>query len=404
MPIVDPDDYEEPAAPAQVQIAAPTFRSVTVDNVVTPVPQLLTAIEGMPWKVRYFSRVLGADDSVGGQGPSTPSVQQQYREIRNLELRVQQDLTPSQDPQTQAMTYAGASVMYPFIVPNTGDMFVADLNDGRQGIFQLTLTTKKSIYRQACHEIEYKMIDFVHTVDDVRLADLLGKVIKSFEFVRDFIAYGQNPLVFEDDFEHLQYLRRNYRTILDTYLRSFYSREYDTILVPGQPFVTYDPYLTKAVLSFFETTDGATMYRARELNIDDDQAARATQLWSALLNRDARLMSEAFTQVGLVSAMSYANEPRFDGIAFSGVQYVVYPVDAMLTVDYNTLPTPKLVGGQAIVMGPQNLSMAQYLLEHPPIIADDLTPDEEEEEPTPDPEPEPDPQDPPVEDLSLIHI
>lgn len=367
MPILDPDDSVAPAKDATIQIASPTYKGIAVDSTQVPVSRLLTSIEGMPWTVTYFSQVLGSDSSTVGQGVSTPASQQQYRQIKNLEIRVQSALQASQDPATKEISNTGSSLMFPFVVPNEGDMFLADVGDGREGLFQVTTVNRRSIYRQTCHDIEYKMVSFTRE-GDVRVRDLLEKTIKTFYFVREFITYGQNPLLFEAEHDHYRYFKFQNRQILSGYLKSFYSQEFDTIIVPGQSFITYDPYLMRAINSLFETIDGPQMYRARCLNVDDDEVCQATSIWDVIRQRDMVMMDAAFKKFGAVDANSFTWEPLFNGICFSGVQKVIYPQDAVLSVDYKRISRVKSATATVLSPGPNSMTMQAIEDDRPQLV------------------------------------
>jgi hypothetical protein len=365
MPIVDPDDSAPPAPkPSPPQVAVPTYRGVTVDTKVVAVSDLLTHVQGSSWTVNYYSQVLNADNAPAGQGLGTNPVNQQYRLIRGMEFKVNTPLTASQDPESKVMTYEGSATIYPFVIPNEGDMFLADIGDGREGIFQITATRRLSIQKQTCHEVDYTLKNY--STEQLR-GDLDIKTIERFQYDRDFLNYGQNPLLFEEEYQIVQWLRRRIRDMLETYLKSFFSREYATLLVPGQPKPTYDHFLTQAVLSYFTTFDSHELRNIRIMNVEEDYALRATQVWDAITRRDPLLMRQCFTQVGKVWHYEFDVDPMMEGIHHSGIKEVIYPLDPILTVDYNQVSPPKLVSGSPIVTAPVDMRSVGDFLNAKPI-------------------------------------
>lgn len=353
MPIVeDNDDVVVPPVPAIVQIAVPDYKGVTVDTKAEPVENLLTHVEGSSWVVQYYSQVLGTDSATAGQNQTVSGVFQQYTLIKDMELKVNTPLSTSQDPQSKQMVVRGAATVYPFVTPNTGDMFLADLGGGKEGIFQITTSERKSVFRQTVHQIEYQLID---TSPGNRLADLNTKTVRKLFYDRDFHNHGQNPLLFEEEYEIKNFLRRHYKEMVSRYFRAFFSREFKTMLMPGQNPVVYDPFLVHAITNFFDTWDSEEAQHVREYNRDEDDALRSMQIWDMLKQRDITLIKDCFVEYGTVSALQFSIQPLLYSIYHSGLGSVIYPVDPLLTVDYIQIKNPKLVDTTGLKPAPEEM-------------------------------------------------
>jgi len=345
-PIIDPKeeskDIIKAAAPV---IAAPEYRGVTVDTRYVPSAGLLTHVEGSSWSVNYYSQVLDKDSALAGQNVNRHAIYQQYRLIRGFELKVTSPLTTSQDTGGRSMIMTGVANVYPFVIPNEGDMFLADIGDGREGVFKVTITDRKSIFKETVHTVEYQLIDY--STEDKR-ADLNSKTIQTLIFVKDFLQYGQNPLMQEEEYVLLDELQNNYVGMAAKYFKSFTSNEYKTLLVPGQPIPVYDHFLTNAVMSSFTTYDAPEIRTVRRLNCDGDDVMKTTTIWDVLRNRDKKLLKYAIRQVGLVSARTFEKNPMLEGIYHSGIHYVVYPKDPQLNVDYQIKYLEKTLATQEL--------------------------------------------------------
>lgn len=360
MPLINPKDDDVVAPlPSPVQIAKPEYKGVTVDTTMVPLSSLLTHVEGSSWTVNYYSQVLDRDSDTAGQGLGTNPVHQQYRLIRQMELKVTSPLTMSQDPTSKTLSYTGMATVYPFVIPNEGDMFLADIGDGKEGVFQINTVTRMSVFKQACHTIEYRMVDYS---DPERIGDLTRKTVLTLQYERDFLMHGQNPLLFEEDYAILQELRKKYRSLTDTYFKSFFGREYNTMLVPLQLTPTYDHFITDALLKNFTTWDTPEVRYVRKLNMTDDLVSEAVNLWTVLEKKDPNLLLNAFTQVGKVYAAEFSGEAMFEGIRFSGVKEVIYPNDPEVSVNYSYTRPPKLISGSAITVPATSMrSIGGYL-------------------------------------------
>lgn len=327
------DTPEAPKKPADavIQITAPQYRGVTVDTRYVPSSALMTQIEGSPWAVDYFSQKIDADNQVAGQRMNSSAIYQAYTLIKGLELRVTQPLSKTQTQDTNGFDVTGGANTFPFLIPNVGDMFRVNVGDGRLGIFQVTRSEQMSVFKEACFQIEYKQIDFA---TQERMADLFSKVVQTVVYVADFLLHGQNPLVYEEDYVLMTDLVAHYEDITKDYFHTFFSKDFKTLLMPGQEFSVYDHFLTKTVIKWFNTFEAPELRHIRVQNMDDDQYMETIQLWDVLFRQQPTLLQQCADQMGLAFARSFTRNPMLEGIFHSGISYVVYPKNPVLTVDY----------------------------------------------------------------------
>lgn len=339
MPLVNPTpSAPKVEQPTQVQITAPEYRGITVDTRVTPLPEVVVYVEGSSWTVNYYSQVLDKDVNLSGLEPNLDPQYQQYTLISGFELKVTSPLQTSQDPNTNAMIITGTANVYPSLIPNVGDVFLADIGDGREGMFQVMNVERKSLFKETTHVAEYQLLKY--TDADIK-ANLHAKVVKVVQFVKDFLIHGQNPLLVPDDYEILLKLQARFREICERYFKSFTSTEYRTFVVPGQEYRIYDHFLTSTLLSIFTPYDTPEVRYAKQLNCDDDIALRSTNIWQALQKQDPNLVKYCSKRTGLVSCRTFEKNPMMESIYHSGLHFVVYPKDPDLNIDYQILKRTK---------------------------------------------------------------
>lgn len=331
MPLIDPTPIP-PVIPVSTDpvVAPPKYNGITVNTKYVPATALLTHVEGSSWTVDYYSQVLNTNSALNGQNQTQNPIYQQYKLITGMELKVTSPLTTSQDANSKAMISTGTANVYPFIIPNEGDMFLADIGDGNEGIFKITLSERKSIYKDTIHTIEYQLIDYTNLE---RIGDLNLKVIDTLVFVKDYLKFGQNPLLQPSDFDLMNQLQDYYFELLSRYFRTFTSKEFRTLLLPGQAWPVYDHFLTKALLSFFTTYDVPELRTIKILNLDDDDVMDSTTIWDMVIEKNRNLHKYCIRQNYMVSAKLFTQNPMMEGIYHSGIQYVIYPVDPVLEVD-----------------------------------------------------------------------
>lgn len=352
-------------------VYSPMYRGVTVDTRYIPTGSLLTHVEGSPMTVNYYSQVLDRDNEVAGQNPTRNPVLQQYRLIKGLELRVTQDLVWQQDDNTKQWTATGSANVYPFLVPNKGDMFLMSVMDGREAIMQVTGSKRMSVMKEAIHEINYEFVTF-SDLDQYRLADLNTKVIESYTYVKDFLQYGQNPVLLDADAESVSELSFAFDTIVREWFKEFLSRDFMTLMVPGQPFSTYDHFLTKFMLKFCTTTASPEIQYTRLLNVDGLDDMRTPTLWDMCLQRNVMLKRLLNERMRMTSTLYFPSDPMMEGIHHTGIQYVVYPenprqswddvrkMKAPVTLAYSLTPVPGIVGRLEELIEESNLRGLPY--------------------------------------------
>ena len=347
MPIVD-HESEYPKIPEQPKVVVtdkPKYSGINVDTKFIDASDLLTHVEGSSWTVQYFSQVLSKDSPLAGQMITRDAIYQQYILIKDMELKVNTPITYVQDEATKSIKGTGAATVYPFIIPNMGDLIIADIGDGKAGIFRVTTSERKTIFKNTVHTIEYVLIETSANREHYteRLEDLNTKTIETIVYVRDFLQHGQNPLLHKEEYDILRELRMFYHSTLERYFKMFLSNEYKTLLIPGQMWPTYDHFLTKAMLSFFSTDDTPDVRNVRILNVDDDIVMQATTIWDVLKEKDVKLLKYCFRRAGIVTTKSFTRNPMLEGIYHTGIAYVVYPLDAQCSVDHGTFNVIKPV-------------------------------------------------------------
>lgn len=330
-----------------LRVTSPQYKDVVVDTRWTPISSLLRHVEGASWTVDYYSQVLDRDSQLNGHQPTTSGVGQQYSKINNLELKVTSPLSQSQDEETKTMTYKGSALVYSFLIPNEGDMFTADIGDGQTATFRITLSSKKSVFKESVYEIEYT----IGTTDTAYLTDLENKVVRTFEYRRDFINYGQDPIVIQTDSKLLGGLEAVHGTLAQKYFPMFFNREYFTLTLPHQPQSVYDSFLTDFVLSVFTSGDAPILAQVRDISVDEQEVMSLDNLWSALTHRDLTRLTSGFTKTRLVSTKGFSDNPYLGSIRYTGLKHCVYPANPR-AIYSDTPETQLLPTGTTIVNYP----------------------------------------------------
>ena len=366
----------DPVVPVNViSVTSENYIPVAVDNKVNPVDTLLEHVEGASWTLKaYYSQILTKDSQLNAQQTGTSAAYQQYNKIEALEVKVTSPLSQTQDPKTKAITYVGTALVYSLLIPNEGDMFVAAIGDGQLGIFTVTSTVKKSVFRKSTYEISYA----ISTTDLSFIQDLDIKTVNVYVYRKDFLSYGQDPLVIKRDNNQLLNLSQTYSVLARQYFPRFFDKEFKTFTLPGQPMPTYDPFLTDFIVRMFGNDDSPILQEVRRLNVSDDPVMSQDNFWTALINKNMSYLKTGFTKATVVSTSGFSYDPFFNSIRYTGVKLCVYPLDPALNINNTDAwslkpPAPQSiqeVPGGGIGVGIVSADGSQTVYDIQPVLTD----------------------------------
>lgn len=334
--------------PIPAKVTESPSRTVVVDTKYTPLASILQHVEGSSWVVNYYSQVVARDNEVGAQQLDLAAVYQQYLLIQQMELKVTAPLSSEQDEQSKSMVVSGTATTYGGFIPNKGDMFIADIGDGRDAVFAVTDASKKTYMKDAYYQIEYELVDYANAT---YLADLTRKTVKTTTFIKDFLYLGQNPQVLAEDLATLTDLQSLYNDLLGGFFHDFFSHEHKTLIIPGQSEPSYDPYLTRALLDWIGTDEHPYVNKIRLPNVDGDPAMEQLTLWDCLGRMSVNALPMALQQVRLLKTAQFKAMPHLSGIYYTGIRQVIYPFDDRTDVDFghdSCLQVPTIEGSTAL--------------------------------------------------------
>lgn len=389
MPVMEkPPIVEEIPAPPKpvVQRYEPlAYRSTVVDTRLVPIPALLTNISGSRWPVRYYGQLHTSDEELTSFSPTQHAVYQQYLVLNGLELRVQEGLAVSQDEESAAFDVIGTSIVYPYIIPNQGDAFFADIGDGRSGHFNIYKVERKSIFNQSCYQIWYGLVEY--ETPEYRTA-FDDKVVQTYYHHEDFLLYGQNPVLLDTD--HFTYLSvaKTRTQLLNLYMRQFYNGDTKSISLPGQTLQTYDPFLTRLIISLFSKSAHPMLEQIHLYNVGDFHLIDQYNLWDVLLKPDNYIPETMPQKAYVIPSSVFTHYTLHNGIYYSDYKRVVMPDvnDNSVAGDYSSTgynPTCECTAPDSLfdlMDHPTNLSQVLYFTALSGLVdplMDDVPPDPE---------------------------
>ena len=311
-------------APQLPKAEPDNYKSIVYDDKYVPLTSLLSYAEGMPWTVTYYSQVLSKHNDLRSVDSAQPSIYQQYHKVVDMEIRVSSDLSTSHDSNSAITDVTGSALIYPFIIPNTGDHFVSDAGSSRKGIYVVTNVTRKTLNKDSMFEIEYRLLGFV--VDQEELySSIEERTIRTYYFDKGRLVEGLQPYLKEEDYKQVTSLGTKYRELIQYYFKTFFNRSYMTLVIPGQHEPIYDSFLVNYLLKIIDVNDAPELRSFRILPTDNDEYLNQPQFWDLLLNKDYQSIRHVNRYMGLVNKKFFNRSTYLAGLSYSNVNYIVYP-------------------------------------------------------------------------------
>ena len=244
MPIVS--GYEKPAIIEE----KPIYETPIAVGARRPYDTLVAFSSAMRWMVDFYLAIQGKDTEPTSFQLDLPATWCQLQLIKNFELLVNAPLTHQQNTDNQrGFTSTGTAKCYSVITPNVGDVFITSMLDGEKVLFIVTDVVRETIYKESFCTINYKIS---RRVDQVLLDNLGKKVVDTKYFDRNNYRNGIRPILDSNEVEQLRKLDATYNRLGHLYLKDFYSERVESLVLPDQPSITYDPFMVNFVRRTFD--------------------------------------------------------------------------------------------------------------------------------------------------------
>lgn len=335
------DIDEEPGLPptvsqpkeqvVKVKIEPKCYDGITVDTEYVPSSAILMWAQGAIWTVDYYSQILGNSVEPKPLDLHLPPIEQQYRYLKRIPLKVTQGLSfTHMDTTSNTMVATGSGFTYPFLTPNVGDMFVADIGDGRAGLFTITRVERATILRDSVYNVDWIMVSEA-TMD--KLENLAAKVELTYHFSQKSLESGCGPFVTTEEAAQIDGYEDILRELIRRYFTDFLSLEHSCLLVPDQLTKAYDHFVTKAVLKMISPQEDPRVRKVRELNVMGEPVMSQPSIWDALLSAEPVRLYGSTERAHLITTRNLRGSPLLQAIGYTGIAKLVFPIDAPTDVD-----------------------------------------------------------------------
>ena len=337
MPIVDGPDDEEIVEKPNLVISEVPLETPVAETKRRDLEGLASFASGQKWAVDYYRQSQGRDSAPASFQDDLPAPYGQYRLVKGFELIVTNPLSQDQNnSETGGFALLGSSGVYSVITPDNGDMFIADVGNGRRVIFQVNEPKRGSIHPEALTTIDYRGMRFV----DAAFVDKLNKnrVVETLFFLRENFRNGVKCLLTREEVDSNRRLVNARRRLIALYFRTFFDDNKQTFVLPYQKLLTYDPNVTKFMKAILDTAEHPQVAWITELGVGADVYSNQWTLFDALARKDAELLYSCSRLMAISPIQQYRAKPHFASIYYSGVKQVISAADPAYSVNNNYMP------------------------------------------------------------------
>ena len=292
---------------------------------------------GSRWACDFYTQVVTQDTAPQAYHKDQLQIYGQYRRIRGFELLVTSPMRPEQeDNVARSWRATGTASVYSVITPNEGDMFIADIGNGQNGLFSVLRSTRNSPFTESFCEIEFRQID---VVSKSIMDDLDKRTVETLYFDKNLLRSGTKSVITTEEMDVTKRLLKAYRRLNNIYVHEFYDSGLNTFILPGQQTPTYDPYMTHFALRILDRSVCSALGRVSELTATHHPSARVKTLLDAVEALDGDMLYSIGMKYVVSDVKDYDLHPYFSSIAWSGVGQVVSVIDNTYSRDTEGVAT-----------------------------------------------------------------
>lgn len=299
------------------------YQGIEVDSQENSYLAIMSMVKGSPWVVEYYQQYLGMDDETAGYSRDRLVPYQQYRRIRNFELRVTSPLSFSHSNDVEESELTGTAIIYPVIKPNVNDLFIADIGDGRTAIIVIDSVRRMSHRRYSAFEIEYHVHEYLNKQMHT---NLIEKSVDTYVFDKNRLQMGNDPFIEEGTYESLAELEEAISRLPKTYYSHFFHEEVMSFMVPlGTDKATYDVRQVKFLHAIIDKSEYPKYRNLKLQRVDHVEDSRLMSIWEAILERDWLLIDECSTKFNVID-LDHVRGPNLMFNAYYGLfDQFIYP-------------------------------------------------------------------------------
>lgn len=319
----------KPDVPSPTQRTTPeTITPPSKSTFTTLVPEtriksLLKYVEGYPWTVDYYGQILNVNNTLNHFDPGLVDLTQSYYLVNKAIIQVSSPLSTSYDSE-EGITKANGSAIVPLgMIPNVGDIFLAQVDTGEDALFVINTVTRKTHRKESLYEIDYEL--YAYTSEQPSFMDKLSnRVNETYYFNPDTDYFNRDVLIkpsVKEAMDRLDSFRRESQTY---YFSNFVQDHNSSLCLPGLTELVYDPLIADFIMRTVDISTISNYRFYRHTNLPEDLSRPS--ILNFILNRTTPHAKVGETKYGFCYSVELARRARLGTLGYTGVDYVLYPL------------------------------------------------------------------------------
>lgn len=304
-------------------LGAPNSSTFTSLYPPSKIDSLLKYVEGYPWTVNYYGQIVNTADTLEHLDPGTPSFNQPYYEILGAIIQVSSPLSSSYD-ETTSITSVTGSALVPFkLIPNVGDMFIAQIDTAEDAFFIINSVMRKGHRKESLYEINYSLYQYTSSNPGL-LGQLKERVQESYHFNNDSNYYNRDALISPMEHKVKIDLKALVAQSQTYYFERFTNKASGTLLLPGTEYRLYDPYLSQFIAK--TVSHDVTGMQGIAMHTQFERYSKQPVFWDMLRTRDQAKVFSLNQELGFSSTTQMRNQGRLGTAYHAGVDFMLNPI------------------------------------------------------------------------------
>jgi len=219
-----------PPQPEAPKIYSEQYQHSIVQGTYQPETSLITLVQGIPVVVEYYRQRLRGSEEPAPFDPSNAATYQSYTRIRHLIIKLEGNDAFNFNPEKGESSSMYSGWVTCDVAPIRGDVFIAEIKDGRAGLFQIT--EQPEIVEFTANKVYRITILMVGILQKDWADELERRVQQELVYSIDSALSGGVGLVNPDDFNTMGELFSWTQTISSWIMRNWWWRPEETIAYP----------------------------------------------------------------------------------------------------------------------------------------------------------------------------
>lgn len=316
----------EAVVPAQEpKIYNDDYKHSIVQSTYVPNRSLLSNVTGDPVMVEWYSPYTTIEEESIGYQPNGVPTYQSYIRIKGLIIKSENFTTFMFDSEKATSKKRGTAYVIYDLAPKKNCLFIADMGDGRAGLFQITEPPEPTeIAVDKCYRIEFELIAFV--TKEIS-EDLERKVVKEYTYSKEAALAGGRAILTVEGYDNNQKLNNLINGISRDLMRIHFFKGENTIVVPNEKNkIVYDPYLARFLMNVIpqEAVNGLRQLRlVNENYYTTNRNQDERTVWDMFYEEGFRRPSNYKAKYYIHNRKSLLNTRYYGNIFNSKIDYLI---------------------------------------------------------------------------------